>query len=280
MAYPFLAKLALWVTLLLIATDAPAQTVAGRAADTTAFDAFVAWVAALPPDDFKPLPQLLANYRSVLIAQGRSEAEAGRTTQEFWRVAVSHSPSALALEALAYNKIYAATKPIYNEGPNKLLLEVVETLKPGTALDVSMGQGRNSILLASRGWDVTGFDIAAGGLEKARARADQLGLHINTAKASAEAFDWGTERWDLIVMTYASNGPVERALKPGGTVVIETFLAERDAPNRNPEAIGPNDLLKRYPSLRVLRYEDVTTKSDWSPRPEAHICRLVARKEK
>ena len=33
------------------------------------------------------------------------------------------------------------------------------TLKPGTALDVGMGQGRNALFLARQGWDVTGFDV-------------------------------------------------------------------------------------------------------------------------
>jgi 2-polyprenyl-3-methyl-5-hydroxy-6-metoxy-1,4-benzoquinol methylase len=36
----------------------------------------------------------------------------------------------------------------------------VEARKPGRALDIGMGQGRNSVFLALKGWDVTGFDIS------------------------------------------------------------------------------------------------------------------------
>jgi 2-polyprenyl-3-methyl-5-hydroxy-6-metoxy-1,4-benzoquinol methylase len=44
--------------------------------------------------------------------------------------------------------------------PNAFLIKVVEGRKPRTALDMAMGQGRNALMLAQRGWDVTGFDIS------------------------------------------------------------------------------------------------------------------------
>jgi 2-polyprenyl-3-methyl-5-hydroxy-6-metoxy-1,4-benzoquinol methylase len=55
-------------------------------------------------------------------------------------------------------------------------MECIKGRKPGHALDVGMGNGRNSIALAQAGWQVTGFDIASLGVEQARAKAAQLGL--------------------------------------------------------------------------------------------------------
>ena len=52
------------------------------------------------------------------------------------------------------------------EAPNKpsqFMLRIVGALKPGTALDVAMGQGRNSLYLAGKGWDVTGYDLSPKG---------------------------------------------------------------------------------------------------------------------
>jgi 2-polyprenyl-3-methyl-5-hydroxy-6-metoxy-1,4-benzoquinol methylase len=74
-------------------------------------------------------------------------------------------------------------------------------LKPGTALDVGMGQGRNSIWLAQHGWEVTGFDLSDVGVKLARERAEKLGVKLNAVVQSAEEFDFGKNRWDMIVVT-------------------------------------------------------------------------------
>jgi methylase of polypeptide subunit release factors len=55
-------------------------------------------------------------------------------------------------------------------------VSAVKDVKPGKALVVGMGQGRNAVFLATKGWDFTGFDIAEGGLKAA---------HENAAKSKA-----------------------------------------------------------------------------------------------
>jgi 2-polyprenyl-3-methyl-5-hydroxy-6-metoxy-1,4-benzoquinol methylase len=52
--------------------------------------------------------------------------------------------------------------PQPSDEPDHRLVEVVEgaeRLVPGRALDIGCGMGRNTIYLASRGWDVTGVDM-------------------------------------------------------------------------------------------------------------------------
>jgi len=64
-------------------------------------------------------------------------------------------------QASEYNEIYKNTEGrFFSRKPNAFLVEVTRIRKPGKALDVGMGQGRNSIYLARRGWDVTGFDAS------------------------------------------------------------------------------------------------------------------------
>lgn len=48
----------------------------------------------------------------------------------------------------------------FNLKPNRLLVETVKEIKPGHALDVGMGQGRNAIYLAQQGWEVTGIELS------------------------------------------------------------------------------------------------------------------------
>ncbi len=58
---------------------------------------------------------------------------------------------------------------------NKFLAETVKGRKPGTALDIGMGQGRNSLFLAALGWQVTGFDISEVGVKQALAECRWCG---------------------------------------------------------------------------------------------------------
>ena len=58
---------------------------------------------------------------------------------------------------------------------NKFLAESVKGRKPGKALDIGMGQGRNSLFLAALGWQVTGFDISEVGVKQALAECRWCG---------------------------------------------------------------------------------------------------------
>ena len=88
----------------------------------------------------------------------------------------------------------------FNLKPNQLLAETIDGITPGTALDVATGEGRNAIFLAQKGWKVTGFDIANEALDSIQKRAKQQDLKINTVHASREDFDFGTNKWDLVVL--------------------------------------------------------------------------------
>ncbi|HYF12362.1 MAG TPA: class I SAM-dependent methyltransferase [Actinomycetota bacterium] len=51
------------------------------------------------------------------------------------------------------------------------LLALLETLEPGTALDLGCGTGTNAIELANRGWFVTGVDFSPLAIDHARRKA-------------------------------------------------------------------------------------------------------------
>src|SRR5262249_13648465 len=69
----------------------------------------------------------------------------------------------------------------FNPKPNAFLVEAVKQSKPGTALDVGMGQGRNALYLAKQGWEVTGVDISAVALAQAQEEARRQGVKLTTA---------------------------------------------------------------------------------------------------
>jgi SAM-dependent methyltransferase len=186
-------------------------------------------------------------------------------------------------QADQYNPIFRGEAgDVFSRKPNAFLVEAIRNRKPGSALDVGMGQGRNTIYLAQQGWTVTGFDPADEGVRRAEVDAKRLGLRISTAVTTIEQFDFGENCWDLIVMTYvptkAVAPKVHRALRPGGAVVVE----DRHLDTRRVWPAGifhDNELISIFPGLRVLRYDDVWAPADWSAEGvNERLVRLLAEK--
>jgi 2-polyprenyl-3-methyl-5-hydroxy-6-metoxy-1,4-benzoquinol methylase len=173
------------------------------------------------------------------------------------------------LEVERWNLILTAEQPRFNTNPNGFMVEMVKGRKPGKALDVGMGQGRNAIWLAQQGWDVTGFDPAERAVALARARAAKLGVKLTTEIKGDEEFDFGQDRWDLILLSYVGGRDVKdrvtQSLKPGGIVILEAF--HRDATKGTP--IGPAvvfdtaEVPSLFRALRVVRYEEPLETSDF-----------------
>jgi SAM-dependent methyltransferase len=182
-----------------------------------------------------------------------------------------------------WNNRYRDPKTEFNRQPSRLLVEAVHDRQPGNAIDLGMGEGRNAIYLAQHGWQVTGVDLSDVAIAEAKRRAAQLGVKLNAVIDGLDQYDFGRNRWDLIALFYmhawyhsAKPRSIERirdALKPGGLLVIEGFAG-------NPKFMfQPNELIRDFGDLRILRYEDIEDEADWSPGRKSHIVRLIAKKE-
>jgi SAM-dependent methyltransferase len=186
---------------------------------------------------------------------------------------------------LMFDRIYASDRPNFSQNPSTVLVEAIEGVKPGRALDVAMGQGRNALFLAQRGWTVTGFDISNEGLNVARSNAKKAGVPLTAQRSSIEDFNYGEGQWDLIALIYVPNGAHEgaamtrlaRALKPGGLLVIESFASDRESPSRRPVDIDPAALKASLTGFDIMRFDDREAVSEWDPQP-TRLCRVIARK--
>ena len=212
----------------------------------------------------------------LLLLQAAQAPEAGQNSGKR-RTAVAPLPSETPAEY--WDRAYSDPSLVFNTAPNVFLTEVVKGLKPGRALDIGMGQGRNSVYLAKLGWDVTGFDISERGMELARKSAAAAGVKITTIRASMDDFDYGIGQWDLVVATYEGVSWLEAAakgLKPGGFLVVEGYSQHPQAPAG--AAFGPNELPKLFMdrNLHVVRYEDVEGEPDWLKLDR--VVRMFARK--
>lgn len=64
--------------------------------------------------------------------------------------------------------------------PEKALINNIGYLKTGTVLDVACGDGRNTLYLLQKGFDVTGVDFSNKALERLNAFATRAGYEIET----------------------------------------------------------------------------------------------------
>jgi SAM-dependent methyltransferase len=241
------------------------------------YERFRAWFSQQPVDVQRGSDgDLEARYRAHLKQQGLAS---GVVDAEI-RIINEQSKH---LEVERWNRILTAEQPRFNTNPNAFMVEMVKGRTPGKALDVGMGQGRNALWLAQQGWDVTGFDPAERAVALARANAAKLGVKLTAEIKSYEEFDFGRDRWDLVLLSYVGgremNELVTRSLRPGGIVILEAF--HRDAAKATP--IGPAvvfdtaEVPSLFRSLRVVRYEEPLASTDFG-QMRARVVRYCAEK--
>jgi protein-L-isoaspartate O-methyltransferase len=147
--------------------------------------------------------------------------------------------------SLAHDDIRAAGRPSANEAdwdhryggdqmwsgnPNGTLVNEVDGLVPGRALDVGAGEGGDAIWLAEKGWTVTASDISQRALDRVGTEAEHRGLRIECHHADANALGpFETGAFDLVSAQYAAipRTPDQRgvrnlldAVAPGGTLLV------------------------------------------------------------
>ena len=116
------------------------------------------------------------------------------------------------------------------------LAGTLRTPPPAAALDVACGTGRHAVVLADLGYDVLGIDLSAPSIAEAALRGRP---NLSFQVLDMRAIGW-RERFDVAVNLFTSFGyfgdedderqvvaGIERALRPGGELVIDFLNAAR-----------------------------------------------------
>lgn len=165
-------------------------------------------------------------------------------------------------------------------GVARFLVDNITLLPRGRALDVAMGNGRNTVYLAQTGFDVEGVDIEAERIGNALALAKRKGVSIKARVANLEA-DYHIEKkaYDVIICINYLYRPliqqIKDGLKRGGVVLYETYLIDQRqwiGPKSAEHLLKHNELLDLFRDFHCLRYREGVIK------PRHAVASIVAQK--
>ena len=115
-----------------------------------------------------------------------------------------------------------------------LVVKTASKLKPGRALDLACGSGRNAIWLTEHGWNVTAVDGASSAIAvlRERARENKVEVDAHVADLRQSGFVIEPDAFDLVVICYYLQrdlfGRAETGVKPGGLLLAIVHTTEGD----------------------------------------------------
>lgn len=86
-----------------------------------------------------------------------------------------------------WDKKYEIEDFLYTKVENRFVVEYCTPLKPGRAIDLAGGEGRNSVWLAKQGWTVENIDFSPVALKKYVDYAEESGLASKCLATVADA---------------------------------------------------------------------------------------------
>ena len=170
-----------------------------------------------------------------------------------------------------WDERYGTEELIWKAEPNRFLVEELDALAPGRALDVACGEGRNAVWLASKGWRVTGADFSRAGLAKAQRLATDRGVEVTWVEADVVEWRPPTASFDLVVVMYLHLLAEQRrqalahaaaALAPGGVLLVvghdtSNLLKGTGGPQDPAVLFTPEEIVEDLSGLRIERAEQV-----------------------
>lgn len=129
------------------------------------------------------------------------------------------------------------------------------------ALDIACGTGRDAVFMALIGFDVEAWDILPDALERCADLAARNGVTVRTLLRDVERDPTlPQEAFDLVCCFNFLHRPLlpamAAALRPGGLIVYETFVApQREVfgkPARESHILRPGELAAAFADLEIL----------------------------
>lgn len=139
--------------------------------------------------------------------------------------------------AKAFDKQYAEEKCLWGLSPDQALVESIGEIRVGKALDLGVGEGRNALYLAHKGFQVTGIDLSPEAISKFLDLAEERGLTVEGLAMDIRDFEFKPGVYNLVIAAatlhflrrsdvYDVIAKVTRTIAFGGYVYIADFTVD------------------------------------------------------
>lgn len=153
-------------------------------------------------------------------------------------------------------------KILYQEKtPSPFLAENIDFLPPGAqVLDVDMGDGRNSVFLARKGFKVTGLEESEEAYKNAKIFSKEFGVRIDTILDQTGHHQFPHQSFDVILCFYHVDKKLlekmKNWLRPNGIIVFEAHTDQELHMPSSERSIKSGELLQLFSGFRILKYEE------------------------
>ena len=171
-----------------------------------------------------------------------------------------------------WNRRWAGEERVHaSTAPSRFVVAEVAGLRPGAALDLACGAGRNAVWLAGQGWRVTAVDFSGVALRMARGLEAERRVSVEWVEADVLAWMPPARAYDLVCVLYLQLPAAERrtalgraaaAVRPGGTLLVLGHdllnLTEGwGGPTQADVLFTPDDVVAEIGDLRIEKAERV-----------------------
>ncbi len=163
-------------------------------------------------------------------------------------------------DRLRWNTRYADNADTRADKPTALLKRFYRLARPGRALDLAAGDGRNSLFLAEKGFSVHALDIADVALRNLTGRH----ARVLPACVDLDVYDIKPNYYSLIINLRFLNRRffplIQEGLQPGGVVIFESWLEGASRKEKRSACrdyfLRPNELLHAFLRLNIRLYQE------------------------
>jgi SAM-dependent methyltransferase len=172
--------------------------------------------------------------------------------------------------------------PFFVASPCESLAEWVRegTIRPGRAIDLGCGHGRNAVFLAREGFAVEAVDYSLAAIEWARERVDEAGVSVSLLQRNVFDLELEPGAYDLVydsgcfhhVPPHRRAQYVElvvKALKPGGFFGLTCFRPEGGS------GLTDDEVYERRSLGGGLGYTEERLREIWSARLTVRVVRQM-----
>ena len=167
-----------------------------------------------------------------------------------------------------WNQRFREEEYVYGKEPNQFIQQWAAQLSPGRVLAIAEGEGRNAVYLASLGHEVTVWDYAEAGLEKAKRLAAEKGVTIKTEQLDLMHAPWEEVQFDYVICVFGHFEPelrwktlkgIEQVVKPGGRFLCEVYSVQQleyktGGPPVEAMLYQPVDFFERFSGWKIKHF--------------------------